>query len=151
MEAPGIDYEAVLADLEARRASIDAAIEAVKQFVGQPGGPGQSTTPPLRRTSDALPTEIRGDTFFRMGIGDAARKYLAMAKAPKSLKEIEAALVQGGIAHGSTNFTASVHTALTRREKQGELVKVKRGQWGLAEWYPGLKRGRKAENGEDGD
>lgn len=148
MDMPPIDYEAVLVDLEARRAQIDKAIEAVQLIIGLPGGSviagpvGAGTT---MRRAEPLPAEIRGDTFFRMNIGDAAAKYLKMSKAPKTLPEIAEALTQGGITHASKNFQTTLHVALSRAAEKGILAKVKRGQWGLAEWYPGMKRRKNSE------
>ena len=143
--SPTVDYQAVLEDLRARRASLDAAITALEQLAGTPSGAsnigivGASASP----SSGAL----RSDTFFGMGIGDAAVKYLGIVKAPKNVAQIQTALETGGLTHTSKNFYGTVFTALQRRvDNEGDITRVKRGEYGLTVWYPGLKKGRKAED-----
>ena len=81
-----------------------------------------------------------------MGIGDAAVKYLGIVKAPKNIGQITAALGQGGLTHTSKNFYNTVFTALQRRvENEGDITRVKRGEYGLTVWYPGLRKGKKSE------
>lgn len=144
-----VNYEAVLADLKARRASLDQAIAAIEPLVGispQSGG-GVSTSQDEQAT-------IRQDSFFGMSIPDATKKYLLMSKKPKSTQEIADALLSGGMTSMSDNFSNSVGSVLNRQDKSGgEIVRVSRGMWGLAEWYPGRKRNKK-QNGvqeEDSD
>lgn len=136
----GIDYEAVLADLRSRRAQLDAAIAAIEAIAGV--GAQDAGTGAVEQAAAGRPSDLRSDSFFGMGIADAAKKYLSMMKRPQSLAEISKALVSGGFTHASTNFSATLHTALSRRAKIGEFVKVKRGQWGLSEWYPGISKKR---------
>lgn len=84
---------------------------------------------------------IPPDAFFRMSIADAARKYLAMVKKKQTIQQIADALEAGGLTHTSRRFYGTVLTTLRRQEKQvGDIVKVGRGIWGLAEWYPNRKR-----------
>jgi hypothetical protein len=140
-QTSAVDYQAVLEDLRARRASLDAAIEALEQLNGTPGGNTTGTT-----VSSASSSTLRSDAFFGMGIGDAAVKYLGIVKAPKNIGQITAALGQGGLTHTSKNFYNTVFTALQRRvENEGDITRVKRGEYGLTVWYPGLRKGKKSE------
>lgn len=70
-----------------------------------------------------------------MSIGDAAPKYLGMVGRPaRSTEEIVQALLSGGLQRVSP---ASVATILIRiHNADGPVVRVQKGLWGLAEWYP---------------
>lgn len=107
-----------------------------------PREPVGAATVPESRLGDTM----RSDTFFGMSVGDACKKYFAMMKQPESLKQIADAIEAGGLIHRATNFLASVSTAMARRAiAPGDIVRVKRGLWGLAEWYPNMKKRREGE------
>jgi hypothetical protein len=149
MDTP-IDYKAVLKDLLVKRSELDAAIRAIQPMAGEPVSSNGSSAHAAHVSLDA---NLRSDSFFGMGIGDAAVKYLGLVKAPKNIAQIQAALEQGGLTHTSQNFYGTVFTALKRRvENEGDITKVKRGEWGLTAWYPGLRKEKKtgdsAEPGE---
>jgi hypothetical protein len=140
MDTP-IDYKAVLKDLLLKRAELDAAIRAIQPMAGEAVSSNGSSAHAASVNSDAA---LRSDSFFGMGIGDAAVKYLGIVKAPKNIAQIQAALEQGGLTHTSQNFYGTVFTALKRRvENEGDITKVKRGEWGLTAWYPGLRKGKR--------
>ncbi len=134
-----IDYQSVLADLRAKRAALDAAIASMEAFVtGMPSNGSSAAV----GTGRGDPQTIEGDTFFGLSIVDAAKKYLGMVKKPQSVRDIAQALEKGGLTHSSSDFTSTLSTVLSRRDKNvGDIVKVKR-EWGLVEWYPGFRRGR---------
>jgi hypothetical protein len=128
-----IDPEAVLADLIAKRDALDGAIAAIRAAYGlaQPAPQGGS---PVGRPID--PSSIPDDAFFGLSIGEAAKKYLGIMKRKQSIREIAEALDNGGLPHSSTNFFNTVATMLNRAAKgDPELVRVGRGEWGLAGWY----------------
>ena len=132
-------YDAILADLEQKKVAIEAAIAGIKLLKGQ----GLSGPIPGMPDMTALQGAIPTDYFFGMGIADAARKYLAAVKRPKSTREIASALQDGGMTHTSKNFIKTVSTILSQKNQQdGDIIKVGDG-WGLAAWYPGRKRGNK--------
>jgi len=141
-----VDYSAVLEDLKAKRAKLDAAIEAIEQMAGQPSSAGVSTPVAL----GGAQVTLRSDSFFGMGISDAAVKYLGIVKAPKDTRTIMHALEQGGLTHSSKNFYGTLFTSLTRRESnEGDVTRVKKGEWGLSVWYPGLRKGKKNGDKEE--
>ena len=74
MAAEVIDYEAVLADLEAKKAALDSAIAGIRQMLslGAQSGAGQAG-----RGADSV--SVESDTFFGMSIGDAAKKFLSLS------------------------------------------------------------------------
>jgi hypothetical protein len=142
-ENKSIDYKAVLADLETKRAELDAAIAAVRRILGHTDVPspvlafGQAATQVTADVSDTL----RDDSFFGLSLIDAAKKYLRIVRRKKPTMEIVQALERGGFTHTSKNFYGTVFTALAREsEKTGsEIVKVGK-EWGISEWYPGMKK-----------
>jgi len=149
---PPIDYSAVLADLEAKRGQLDAAIAVIRALIsggiatdeGTPTASSNDSTgsdaPPARiRVNPAAVsnTTVQNDTFFRLSTPEAIRKYLTMMKRPQKLPDIARALLEGGQVHAVDATTAynNVYAAIKRMEKTGEAVKIKTGDWGLAEWY----------------
>ena len=128
-------YGAVLADLEAQRATIDAAITAIKAL--QAGGKitiGGSLGSP---TANNAQLDIPVDAFHKMTVSQAIRKYLSMRRKPATTPEIVEALTTGGQAGSDgSNFMVVVNNTLNRMQApDGGISKVKRGVWGLSEWY----------------
>ena len=147
-ESQGVDYAAVLADLEARKAQIEAAIAVIKPLValGLPPlvapvmGP---PTPSLNGGNGGTTPSIESDTFFGLGILDATRKFLGIRKRPASAPEIAEALRAGGQvnATASETFGNTLGATLSRSEAaNGPVVRIGRGKYGLREWYANKPR-----------
>src|SRR3990172_4668958 len=108
MDNGEINYDAVLADLEAKRAGLDEAIAGIRKYLRLKG---QVTSAPQADQGRIIdPNAIPSDAFFGMTIPDAIRKYLGIVKKPRTSKDIAEALVRGGITHTSKNFYATVAT-----------------------------------------
>jgi hypothetical protein len=142
------DYRQLLADLEQERENIERMIVWVKgrmqqadsvQAIESPNSKGRNPINPIRYTS------LAPDTFFRMSVPDAIKKYLNIAKRPKTAKDITAALDSGGLTHQAKNLYATVYPTLLRMEGNNDVARVGKGEWGLTEWYP---RGTKANQEE---
>ena len=142
-------YQLVLDDLIARRAKLDAAISAIQEAMGLSAGSGASVVAPA---GGAGTEALRSDSFFGMTVIEAAKKYLAMSKRTKTAQEITDALKNGGYTFATGNPMATVTSVLHRSDaKGGDLVRVNKGTWGLAEWYPGRSKRKTTEkNGENG-
>lgn len=138
-------YAAVLADLEAQRAELDAAIAVIRRRMGQAGEPIQPATP-SSAARNGTSQEITSDAFFGMSMAAAVRKYLQMMRRPQAVQTIADALKSGGFTTRAENFYSNVYTTLKRGD---EFVKVKRGEWGLAEWYGPRAKAIRAEEGSD--
>jgi len=124
------DYEAVLADLYAKRDQIETAINAIQAIAGM-GSAGAARS--------SVGVAIQGDSFFGMNTLDAAIKYLGIVRKVQSPTEIADALEAGGMTHSSQNLANTLYTTLSRSASHnGPVVKVGKN-WGLREWYPGLK------------
>jgi hypothetical protein len=150
MTAP-VDYNAVLADLEARRGQIDAAIAVIRALIGSgatapiEAGAGSLADPgegfvTISGPRGASATGIPSDAFFRLSTASAIRKYLGMMKRPQTARAIADAMIAGGQVHATTPEIAyrNVHTALTRG-KDKEFVRTRNKDWGLVEWYGASK------------
>lgn len=133
------DYSDVVAGLKARRALLvraiegfDMAIEALSQLGSvtvaalAPAGPA---TAPKAKAPSSL--GIRPDTFFRMTVLDAAKKYLSMGHEPKTIPDIADALNAGGLQCKAE----SVATIISKAARARVIEKIGSGTWGLPEWY----------------
>jgi hypothetical protein len=146
------DYEKLLADLEEERAGIDLMIAFVKRRLGQ-SAEAASSTPPITAAGTVTQRfpRLAQDTFFRMSVPQAIKTFLNIAKRPKTAKEITAALDSGGLTHQAKNLYATVYPTLMRMETGGEVVRVSKGEWGLAEWYPSGRKANQEEKTESED
>ena len=142
-EANHID--AAIADLEAWRDRINASIETLKHLRAQGSAP--PSTPPPGNARHAQGSEITHDAFFQMTIPDAAKKYLALVKQTKPNPDVAEALIKGGLKTAAKNFPETLRSILSRDDR---FVRVN-SEWGLAEWYPAMRRERKprSSNGND--
>jgi hypothetical protein len=121
-----IDYKALLEEWKRQRAELDTMIAFAERQLGVAPSAGNKTVP-LAGTSP----EIEEDTFHGKNILQGSEMYLQMVGRPaRSTEEIAAALTKGGLTAGAP----SVATILGR-EKNGNIQRVKRGLWGLREWY----------------
>jgi DNA-directed RNA polymerase delta subunit len=119
-----VDYEAVLADLLAKRDQIDAAIAAINLIKGSGGGTSAA--------SSSAAGVVAPNAFFTMGIGEAARKYLEIVKGKQTVQQITKALEQGGMPPLRPN---TVYAALRRREAVNRDIIRLGDEWGLKEWF----------------
>ena len=156
MSTETLDYASFLANLEAKRAALDAAIAAVRTAMAM-GALGTSSEVPASMvgalTHSMNGNEVPAGAFFGKSIPEAARLYLAIVKRKQTSKEIADGLRKGGMESTSKNFPQILHSGLdrARRLPGSPLVKLDRSHWGLREWYPagiGIapsndKRGRK--------
>jgi hypothetical protein len=145
-----IDYEKVLADLESKRDALNDAINGIRKLlhVNAQMLPDGTIKPTVNQLTGAQ--EIASDTFFGLSIRDAIKKYLSMMRKPQPYRVIADALEEGGFQHSSKKFHNTVNTTLNRLSEgdEAEIVKI-RGEWGLAEWYPGMKRAKAASRRDD--
>jgi hypothetical protein len=130
--AEGVDYQAVLADLKARRARLDDLIARIEADIFGQAAEGVAATAPIK-ASTAFSGPIHADTFFGLAIAEAAKKFLKMAGRAQHTTAIADALARGGMKRPQENNLFSI---LVRAAKGREVVKVGKGLWGLSEWYP---------------
>lgn len=124
-----VNYNAVLADLEKRKAQIESAIAAVKAILAAIGGGSLDGANGGVFSPENIPT----GAFLRLSIADATKKYLDMVKTKQSVPQITQALERGGLPPAKTN---TVYAVLRRRENDiGDIFRLG-DEWALTEWYP---------------
>ena len=148
-----IDYNAVLADLEAKRGQMDAAIAVIRALIA--GGTGADAAPPANGTpadnDGALPAPpavvqgrpgktIQTDIFFQLSTSDAIRKYLGMVTRPQAAHAIADALRAGGQVHAADEKTAYTNVANALR-RSDDFIQTRTKEWGLAKWYGNKSKG----------
>ncbi|WP_271577048.1 hypothetical protein [Bradyrhizobium sp. CCBAU 11361] len=139
-ESAGIDpYDAVLADLYAKRDQIDQAISAIESLRG--GAPSTFAGATARGAAGDIRGASQGadgpGALLGLSIADATKKLLAAKRQPLKNPDIATLFKAGGLVLNSKDWTNTIGAVLTRRaETIGDIVKVERGTWGLKEWYP---------------
>ena len=126
-----INYAAVLADLETKRAELDSAIAAIKVLLKQTGTMA-ATHEPVPRISRLA--DVPHNAFAGLSISRSIRRLLEMMQRRLSVAEILKGLEAGGL---KPNKYRNVYSILRGREAyQADIIfKVDR-RWGLAEWNP---------------
>jgi hypothetical protein len=149
-ESSGIDpYDAVLADLRAKRDQIDAAIVAIESVRS-----GAVTAPGVTAATGMLDSVVQNGVdgpgaLLGMSIADATKKLLAAKRTPLKNPDIAVLFKAGGLVLNSKDWTNTIGAVLTRRSIDvGDIVRVGRGVWGLKEWYPGRSFKKEAAKGE---
>jgi DNA-directed RNA polymerase delta subunit len=83
------------------------------------------------------PNKLGQGAFLGLTIVDAAKKLLAHERRSMSNSEIAEAFKRGGLALNSADVLNTIGSVMNRRFlKEGDVVRVGRGTWGLKEWYP---------------
>jgi hypothetical protein len=149
-DTPSVDYNAVLADLRAKRDKLDAAIAGIETMLGIRGLAEQAQKPE-GESGNGGGNGLGPGAFLGMTIVDAARKFLSVTRRNQRTEEILRALKDGGMVLTSADPINTVGSVLNRNYSQGgEIVRVERGVWGLAEWHPRLrKRGKATPSAEE--
>jgi DNA-directed RNA polymerase delta subunit len=131
--------DAVLDELYAKRDEIDVAISAILFLKGS-GATAPETS--ARRVASGNGLSIPSNAFFSLGIGDAAKKYLELVQAKKTLPQIVKGLEDGGMPAQKPN---TVYAALRRRESvTGDIMRVGE-EWGLKEWFSNIPKPKPAK------
>jgi len=135
-----LDYTAILADLEAKKAALEAAIASVRAamgagLLGQIGEGAAGLSSALAHSMSG--GEVPDGAFLGKSIPEGAKLYLEIVKKKQTTREIADALQKGGMESTSKDFPGIVLAVLGRARKAPKSAIVKVGnQWGLATWYP---------------
>ncbi len=135
---PPIDYEAVIADLEAKKAQLDATINMLRAL----SGIGTLGITPPTGTPGGGGGKIAPDAFFGKSIPEAAVIHLTNVRQKLTTQQLMDAMEAGGLPKSKYN---TVYAILRRRENQvGDLVNMQ-GEWGLASWFPNRTKAKKKD------
>lgn len=130
MPDPPINYAAVLADLEAKRAELDSAIAAIKVVIRQTGA-FAATTPVVPRIASL--SAVPPNAFVGLSTSAAVHQLLEMVQRRLTMKEIMQGLQAGGL---KPNKYRNIYAILRQREAyKADVINVN-AKWGLAEWNP---------------
>jgi hypothetical protein len=131
-----LDYSAILADLETKKAALEQAIMSVRAAMGSASGGGDFQ---MGAGAGSIHNgEVPAGAFFGKSIPEAAKLYLQIVKRKQTTKEISEGLKQGGMESTSGNFVGIVHSGIIRASKSPSsgILKLGKALWGLTEWYP---------------
>lgn len=127
-----------VAYVEARIAAWQAVLAPLKTAVALDSG-GQAgegiDLSSVSSQADSGPIDLPEGAFLGKSVPACVKLYLSVSKRKKTIKEIAAALKEGGVESTSGNFDNVVTGALFRLKNAGEVLRFKDG-WGLPEWYP---------------
>jgi len=127
----GADYAAVLADLREQRARLDAAILALEAVMAVPKA---ATQAPLSLPAPPAVPAMAPD-YHGMTVHEAALRYLQSKAVGQRTTQILQALQSGGVALTGKSPINSLGAILNGNlKRQGQIVKLKRGVWGLSAW-----------------
>lgn len=129
-------YEPVIADLRLRIAGMQAMLDNLENLRsgGTMQSTGNSTTPRISTFAS-----FGHDAFFNMRAADAAKEYLNAIRKTATIATISDALLAGGWKTSAKNVAENLRTILSRHP---DFVRIN-GEFGLADWYPGRKSGRR--------
>lgn len=136
MASMGVDYAAVIADLESKIAVLQAALASLKAIAGGaleklsaiPTGAGGLGDGPE-------PLELPKGALLGKTLPDAIKLYLGSVKKKQTNKQIADALREAGVESKGSNFYGLIGGALFRLKTEGEVLRFKEG-WALASLYP---------------
>jgi hypothetical protein len=141
-------YDAVLADLRAKRDKLNEAISVIESVRGLSSSgtvaSAFATQQPEQRDHLAV-----GD-LLGMTIADAAIKILGMRRKTLGNADFMEEFKRGGLVLSSADPMNVINSVLNRRFHQvGDVVRVSRGMWGLQQWYPNRNFKKKATVGSE--
>jgi hypothetical protein len=150
MASEKFDFAEFLAHLEAKRAALDALIDSYRAAlsVGALGPVGDVDLSAVSGgagigSKPSGPVDLPQGALLGKSIPEGIKLILAAARRKVPIKEITAALREGGIESTSRFFENTVSTALHRLKTSGQVLKFNDG-WALAEFYPENLRNRLA-------
>lgn len=133
-----IDYMAILNDMKAKRATLDASIVAFEAALasGMLGQGVEGISSGLGVTNaNTTPIDLPKGAFLGKNMGEAITMYLTAMRQRKTVKDIAAGLLEGGLVSTSPKFEGVVQAKLQKMKADGQVLKFSDG-WGLAEWSP---------------
>lgn len=148
-ESKSLDiYELFLAELDARAAQI----EQLKALVQSLRGTGTTLPEGMVASLGARMGAPTGDTvtpnmFHGLSIVEAAKKLMKARNRDLTNADMVTAFKAGGLVLRSKDAANTINSIMTRDYKGGgDIVRVSRGTWGLADWHPTLRSKSKGDN-----
>lgn len=125
-----------LAALRAKRSELAAILAEIDKEIAR-----LEHGEPSRETASVAPLPALPEFAFQcMTIAEAATSHLRSHGKPLVSREIAAALVSAGFPIKHSNPAHAVQNQLGKRAKrEGDVLTVGYGRWGLKEWYTGAE------------
>jgi hypothetical protein len=126
-----VDYEAVLADLEAKRKALNARFDAAEAAIRQVLAMEVQPVFPSMTGANIVRNSLTERPYMGLTMVDAAVKHLSLHPGPIPNTQLARALEQGGFEHKSKDFPNTLNSVLRRRAMAvGDLRKEAKG-WAL--------------------
>ena len=119
------DPAAILAELREEMQELEAVVAYFERRVANAAPPNEPAS-----SKSTVPAK----SFARMKAREAALAYLLHKGHPASTVEIREALVAGKVKTSAKKFHQTLYSTLAILQKQGEVVNLGEGIWGLAIW-----------------
>jgi hypothetical protein len=120
------NYAAVIADMEAERAKLDAAIAAMRSLAG--------LSAPSAAQGELGLGHAPGRPYEGMSLVKAAEAYLLTVGKPQKARKIADALKRGGFQSNAKRFNDMTYNQLDRAAKTGTVIEKNGSSFGLVEW-----------------
>jgi hypothetical protein len=129
-----------VAYVESRIAAWQAVLASLKSAMsGEAGGQAidgmDLAAAGTAQNGGGLPIDLPEGAFLGKSVPTCIKLFLSASRKKKTVKEITAALREGGVESTSSKFENNVTSSLNRLKAAGEVIRFKDG-WGLPEWYP---------------
>ncbi len=131
----------MLVNLQKMRAGIDSAIAGLTVAIAASGAmvpnveSGDAGLFTSQGNANQQPMELPRGAFLGKSLPAAIKLYLSAVMKKQSIREIAAALKDGGVESMSDNFEGVITGCLNRMKMSGEILRFDDG-WALAEFYP---------------
>lgn len=143
-----VDYAALLSDLEAKKAALEASIASIRSAMalGVLGEAAEGVEVPQRGSTSSgdngAPVDLPRGALLGKTIPQAITLYLSAVKRRQTNKQITEALKEQGVV--STGKLEQVVTGSLNRMRGIEVLRFDDG-WGLTAWYPESFKSKMAE------
>jgi hypothetical protein len=130
-------YEAAAAPLRAREARLVVELEAVRKSLAAIAATRDASDFAVSQVLAEYPPSEVSNKFKGMGLGEALTKQLAESDhVEKTAKQLWTAIHAAGFRILSSNPEGAANWALRKREKkEGDVLLIGDGKWGMTEWY----------------
>ena len=132
MSNSSINYQSVLDDLIARRAKLDAAIDAIRDIMGD--RPSREVETVKLAHGGLFEAQVIAGPYAGKTIGAAVVEFLKAMGEPRSTTDILVGLRRGGVRSQSKNFYRTLYNTLTTNLDKELVRDEETGRWGLKEW-----------------
>ena len=134
-----MDYQTMLADMEAKKTVLEQAISSLRAAIaiGALGQPGDIQAGTIHAASISMggAMELPVGALLNKSVPAAIKLYLSTIRKKQTTQQIAVALKAGGVGSTPSDFETIVAGGLHRLKVAGEVLRFPDG-WGFAAHYP---------------